>query len=428
MRRILIGLLSLIVIVAVVVLAALYETEPMRPHGAMAQTHASEQSFSQIERGRYLTIVGDCAACHTDAQGGRPFAGGRPIDTPFGRVLASNITPDRDTGIGAWSDDDFANALQRGFSRDGHMLYPAMPYAYYTRVTREDVLAIRAYLATVAPIRNAVVADQLPFPFNIRLGMRFWNLLYFGEGRYQPDIAQNREWNRGAYLVQGLDHCGACHTPKSLLGGDKTSISYQGNTIQGWYAPNLTGDHRRGLGSWSVEEVVEYLKTGHNKQASASGPMAEEVDRSTSRTQASDLTAIAIYLKSLAGQADTGPAADIAGPAMRAGQAIYSDSCSSCHGKNGAGVPGLFPTLKASPAVLARDATSLMRVVLDGAKSVTTPTAPTGAAMPSYAWQLDDAKIAAVLTYVRNAWGNAAPAVTEADVTGMRRQLRTNAD
>jgi mono/diheme cytochrome c family protein len=420
MRKLFVGLSILLLIGAAAIAGGLYVTQPTMPHGAMAQMHVSEQSFSQVERGRYLTTVGDCAACHTDTQGGAPFGGGRAIETPFGLVLAPNITPDRETGIGGWSNAEFANALQHGVSKDGHMLYPAMPYVYYTKAHRSDIDAIRAYLSTVTPVHNKVVANQLPFPFNIRLAMRAWNALYFRVGGFQQDTAQNAEWNRGAYLVQSLEHCGACHTPKSVLGSDKTDEAFQGYSIQGWFAPNITGDVRRGIGSWSVDDVVAYLRTGHNKQAAASGPMAEEVDQSSSRMQIDDLRAMAIYLKSIQGQVDSAEPLGDADQMMEAGRAIYDDTCAACHRKDGAGIAGLFPTLNGSPGVQSREATSLMRVVLDGAKSVATDKAPTGAAMPSYAWQLDDVQVAAVLTYIRNAWGNRAPAVTASAVSSMR--------
>ncbi|WP_158811867.1 cytochrome c [Beijerinckia sp. L45] len=425
MRKLFGGLSIVLLIGATTIAGALYATQPTMPHGAMAQMHVSEQSFSQVERGRYLTTVGDCAACHTDTQGGAPFGGGRAIETPFGLVLAPNITPDRETGIGGWSDAEFANALQHGVSKDGHMLYPAMPYVYYTKAHRSDINAIRAYLSTVTPVHNKVVANQLPFPFNIRLAMRAWNALYFRAGGFQQDTAQNADWNRGAYLVQSLEHCGACHTPKSVLGGDKTSEAFQGYAIQGWFAPNITGDMRRGIGTWSVDDIVVYLQTGHNKQAAASGPMAEEVDQSSSRMPVDDLRAMAVYLKSIPGQDDSVKPLDASDPMMQAGRAIYDDSCAACHKTNGAGIAGLFPTLRAAPAVQSREATSLMRVVLDGAKSAATDKAPTGAAMPSYAWQLDDAQVAAVLTYIRNAWGNQAPAVSASEVASMRANLMT---
>lgn len=406
----------------------LYETAPDLPRGPIATTHESEQDFDEIARGRYLVTVADCAACHTDPNGGEPFAGGRGIETPFGMVVAPNITPDRETGIGAWTDTDFADALRKGFGKDGHMLYPAMPYPYYTRLSHADVDAIHAYMRTVAPVKNEVVPDQLPFPLDIRLGMRAWNVLYFREGRYKPDPGRSAQWNRGAYLVLGAEHCGACHTPKTLLGGDKASAAFQGATIQGWFAPNITNDERRGLGKWSVEDVVRYLESGHVAHAAASGPMAEEVDHSSSRMPKDDLEAIAVYLKSLPGQDDDAKPVDAGDPAMQAGEAIYRDSCAACHRIDGSGIPTLFPALKGSSGVQSREPTSLVRVVLDGAKSVATDKAPTGPAMPSYGWQLQDAQVAAVLTYIRNAWGNQAPAVSASSVASSRLMLDRRAN
>ena len=427
MRKALLILAIVVLLGAGAIAAAIYATNPKRPSGPVAASHREQQSFGEIEYGRYMTVVADCAACHTDPHGGEPFAGGRAIETPFGMVVSSNITPDRETGIGAWTDEDFADALQKGFDKDGHMLYPAMPYVYYTKMSRRDVDAVKMYLDTLRPVHKQVVSDTLPFPLNIRLGMRAWNLLYFHEGRFTP--AQNRDaaYNRGAYLVEGPGHCGACHTPKTMLGGDKTAEAYQGGVIQGWTAPNITDDARRGLGSWSIEDIVQYLRTGHNRQAAASGPMAEEVDLSSSRMSDDDLRAIATYLKAQPGQGDGGQPAAPAKPALQAGGAIYGDSCASCHGRGGAGVAGLFPTLAGDPAVQQPDPTSLIRVVLDGAKSVSTHSAPTGAAMPSYGWRLDDGQVAAVLSYVRTTWGNQAPAVSASEVASMRQQLRQRA-
>lgn len=423
MRKLLGTLVVLAILAAVSVSVFLYVTAPQRPDGRIATSHQSEQSFAEVERGRYLTTLADCAACHTDKNGGKPFAGGRRIETPFGLVAAPNITPDRETGIGSWSDDDFADALQKGFGKDGHNLYPAMPYVYYTKLRRSDVDAIHDYLRTIEPVKKMVKADLLPFPLNIRLAMRFWNLLYFKEGRFQPDPHKDAQWNRGAYLVEGAEHCGACHTPRNLIGGSDTNKAFQGGVVQGWYAPNLTNDERRGLGRWSVDDVVRYLKTGHNAMAAASGPMAEEVDHSSSRMPDDELRAIAVYLKSRPGQSDDGVPVDAATPPMTAGKAIFDDSCAACHHRDGKGVPGLFPALAGSASVQSDKATSLLRVVLVGAKSVATAGAPTGPAMPSYNWQLDDAQVAAVVTYIRNSWGNKASAVVAGDVSTARKDL-----
>lgn len=370
------------------------------------------QDFSQIERGRYLTTVADCAACHTVPGQNKPFAGGRPIETPFGIVVAPNITPDAETGIGNWSNAQFDAAVRRGRRPDGKRLYPAMPFPYYARMSQDDVFAIRAYLNTIAPVRNAVTANRLPFPLNIRAGMRAWDALYFSKGEFQPDPTKSASWNRGAYLVQGPGHCGACHTPKTLLGGDKSGQALKGYAIQGWFAPDITNDNLRGVGRWSVADIVAYLKTGHNRFAAASGPMGEEVALSSSQMTDDDLKAMAVYLKDQSGRTETATPVATNDPYMVAGAAIYHDLCSACHKPDGGGIPHLFPTLAGSPFVSSREPTSLLRVVIQGARSVATAGEPTGPAMPGFGWQLTDAQVAAVTTYIRNSWGNAAPAVT----------------
>ena len=255
------------------------------------------------KKGHYLTTVADCFACHTVLNGGKPFAGGRPIETPFGIITSSNITPDDETGIGAWSDEQFDDAVRKGVRPDGSRLYPAMPFPAYTKMTREDVLAIRAYLATVEPVHQPVKANTLPFPFNIRLAMRAWDALYFSEGEFKPDNQQSPAWNRGAYLVQGPGHCTSCHTPKSFLGGDKTSDNLRGFNLQGWFAPDITGDGDQGLGRWSEADITSYLKSGHNRISAATGPMAEEIINSTSQYNDGDLHAIAVYSEIAAGTA-----------------------------------------------------------------------------------------------------------------------------
>lgn len=397
--------------------------------GSGAAREPDEQDFTQIERGRYLAILGDCAACHTVPGSGKAFAGGRPIETPFGTLLSPNITPDAETGIGAWSEAEFVNSLRKGTGRNGTAIYPAMPYVYMTKLTTQDALAIRAYLNTIEPVRNAVTSNQLPFPFNIRAGLRIWDALYFREGVFQPVADKSAEWNRGAYLVEGAGHCGLCHTPKTALGGDDSSRALQGYALQGWFAPNITNDARRGLGGWSIEQIVAYLKTGHNESAGAAGPMAEEVSLSSSGMTMEDLRAIAIFLKDQPGQSDGGGTPLVASDRfMTAGAAIYTDECAACHKMDGTGVPGLIPALKGSPSAQSIDPISLIRVVLRGAQTVATDEAPTGPAMPSFAWQLDDDQVAAVTTYARNAWGNAAPAVSPQDVKSARALLAGRSD
>jgi mono/diheme cytochrome c family protein len=388
-----------------------------------ARAATDGQSFDQIARGRDLAAVGDCAACHT-APGGKPYAGGRKLATPFGTLLAPNLTPDRATGIGAWSDDQFVDAVRNGMSPGGVHLYPAMPYPNYTKLTRADALAIRAYLATLEPVHNKVVANQLPFPYDIRFTMAVWDWLYFSPGSFQPDAGKSAAWNRGAYLVEGPGHCGVCHTAKNFLGADKTSRALEGGTLQGWFAPELTDNSRTGLGNWSATDIADYLKTGHNRFAAATGPMAEVITDSTSQLSQSDLAAIAAYLKGIASPQGTAPTpVAAADPEMQAGKSVYADNCSACHGPDGAGVAGLFPALKGSPSVQSARPTDLVRVLLEGAQSVATDGAPTGASMPAFGWKLSDDEVASVTTYIRNSWGNAAARVSADEVRQSRQQL-----
>jgi mono/diheme cytochrome c family protein len=385
------------------------------------------QAYDRIEKGHYLTTVADCFACHTVANASKPFAGGRPIETPFGIITSSNITSDNETGIGAWSDEQFDDAVRKGIRPDGSRLYPAMPFPAYTKMTRDDVLAIRAYLATVEPVHQPVKANTLPFPFNIRLAMRAWDALYFTKGEFLPDSQQSPAWNRGAYLVQGPGHCTSCHTPKSFLGGDRTSDNLRGFNLQGWFAPDITGDVGQGLGQWSEADIISYLKTGHNRITAATGPMAEEVVNSTSQYDDDDVHAIATYLKSLPGQQAAAPAR--AEPSvMNAGEAIYRDQCSACHGLDGQGVAMLFPSLAQSSLAHASDSTSAIRLVLRGGRSVATNAEPTAPGMPSFGWQFNDAQVAAVLTYIRNAWKTSAAPVSADAVRKARDQLSTRSD
>src|SRR5487761_362956 len=247
-----------------------------------AAADTDDQSSSAIARGRYLATVGDCAACHTKP-GGKPFAGGLAIETPFGDLISANITPDPKAGIGAWSDNDFVRAMQQGTAPHGVHLYPAMPYPAFTHVTRADLLALRAYLRTLDPVSDAVVTNRLPFPFDIRASMIGWNLLNFTSGEFKANPAKSDEWNRGAYLVEGLGPCGACHPPKNIMGGDKNDQFLAGAALQGWYAPPLNDDARIGLGAWSTDDIVAYLKTGWGGGQVASGPMALVVADSTSK-------------------------------------------------------------------------------------------------------------------------------------------------
>ncbi len=382
---------------------------------------ADPDNFAAVVKGRALAAAGDCVACHT-APGGVPFAGGLGLETPFGTIMTPNITPDDGTGLGHWSADDFAHAMHDGVQPGGGHLYPAFPYTYYTRLTRDDTDAIFAFLRTLPPTEHLVDRDTLPFPFDIRTSMLAWNALFFTPGTFVPDPNQSAEFNRGAYLVQGAGHCGACHTPLNMLGANKDSQFLQGNQIDNWTAPNITDDAHVGLGKWSVDDIVTYLHTGHNAMSIASGPMAEVVAYSTSHMPDADLHAIAVYLKQRgAAPGDAAPTPISADdPKMKVGEAVYVDTCSACHTRSGAGVPNIFPRLANNPVVQQDDASSLIRVVLTGARGAATDAAPTGPAMPSLGYRLDDAQVAAVVTYIRNSWGNAAKPVEAADVRSLR--------
>jgi mono/diheme cytochrome c family protein len=394
--------------------------------GAEAGFGAGSQDFAAVERGRYLANAADCGSCHTVPGSSHPFSGGRPIETPFGTLVAPNITPDRETGIGDWTDDEFDAAVRQGRRRDGARLYPAMPFSYYTRMSRQDVVDIRAYLSTIEPAHNAVRADRLPFPLNIRSTMTVWDELYFKSGEFHPDSSKSAQWNRGAYLVQGPGHCGSCHTPKGWLGADKQSKALRGYTLQGWVAPDITSG-LGALGSWSTDDIASYLKTGHNRNAAAAGLMAEVVDLSTSKMTDDDIKAIAVYLKDVSGpepKAADNPDKNV----LAAGKAIYQDLCSSCHAADGKGIPNMFPNLSEAATVSAKDPTTVLRVILQGAQSVATDREPTGPAMPAFGWQLGNAQIAAVATYIRTNFGKKAPAVSEGEVRKARSNLaaRTN--
>jgi mono/diheme cytochrome c family protein len=407
---------------------------------------AMDTSYAQIQRGRYLTAAGDCESCHT-APGGTPFAGGRGIPTPFGIIYSPNLTPDRETGIGAWTSDQFYRAMHEGISEHGDNLYPAFPYPNFTRATRQDVDDIRAYLMTLDPVRNRRPPNRLPWPLSMRWVMTVWNGLFFKPGTFAPVAGKSAAWNRGAYLVEGLGHCGACHTPKNILGADRNNASLRGGEVQDWFASDLASDLGGGLGQWSKDDLVEYLATGRNRHSSATGPMGEVVQYSTSKMTRDDLAAIATYLKdpphqpqavqgssvwaSIVGFFEGGRARDQGNgggskpddKVMAAGEAIYVDQCSACHKADGTGVPGMFPPLKGDANVLARSPTTVVHAILFGARAQPTDARPTPVTMPAYGWKLSNAEVAAVASYVRNAWGNRAAAVSPGAAGGVRTNL-----
>ncbi|QKZ04231.1 c-type cytochrome [Pseudomonas eucalypticola] len=378
-----------------------------------------------VTRGRYVAIAGDCAACHTDPHGGKPFAGGYALQTPFGKLLASNITSDKATGIGSWTEAEFTRAVREGKGKHGENLYPAMPYNAYVKVNDQDMHDLWAYMQTVPAVDNKVVSNQLPFPFNIRLMMMGWNLLFFDKTPFVPVADASAQINRGAYLVQGLGHCAACHTAKNFLGGDKGGAFLQGGELEGWHAPEITGNRHVGIGVWTPAQVVQYLKTGSNDIAVASGPMAEAVTNSTQHMSDEDLLAIAAYLQSLPGSERSKPQPLAATePVMQRGANVYSANCAACHNSDGKGINQLAAGLGNNPGIQAENAQSLMTTVLEGGRSAVTLDNPTSGAMPSFAWKLSDEQVAAALTYIRNSWGNAAPAVTAAQVADTRKDLK----
>jgi mono/diheme cytochrome c family protein len=387
---------------------------------ASGSAMADPDNYVIALRGRELTTAGDCVACHT-APGGTPFAGGLALATPFGVIMTPNITPDDATGIGRWSKAEFSRAIHEGRGRNGTYLYPAFPYPYFNKVSREDTDAIYDYLRTLAPVGNVVNRKTLPFPFNIRTLMAGWNALFFRPGPFAPDPKASAEFNRGAYLVEGLGHCGACHTPLNAFGANKPAQFLQGNRIDDWTAPNITNNSQTGLGKWSVEEVVQYLKTGQTRSTIASGPMREVVEDSTSKMSDGDLKAMAVYLKERGAAGAPVPAVIAASdPRMQVGAAIFTDTCSACHTIAGAGIEHMFPRLAGDAIVKQADPTTLIRIVLTGVRGAGTDAFPTSPAMPSFGYRLDDRQVAAVVTYIRNSWGNAAPAVDAETVRSLR--------
>lgn len=387
----------------------------------LTQPIADGPNADLVRRGRYLAIAGDCMSCHTRA-GGRPFGGGLGLQTQFGTIYSSNITSDRAKGIGAWTPAQFYRALHEGRSNDGDRLYPAMPYPNFTVMSRADSDAILAFLKTVPAESYSPPANRLPFPIDIRLAMIGWNAINFSPHPFKGNPQQSAEWNRGAYLVQGPSHCTACHTPKTVLGADKHDRKLQGAVVEDWFAPDLTGNARTGLGKWSAADIVQYLRTGRNQHAGAAGQMAAVVTYSTSLLSDADLKAIATYIKSLPARPDTASAGPDAA-AMRSGGAIFFDTCTACHLVGGKGQPGMFPPLQGSAVAQQDDPTGVIHLILGGGRTAPTVARPSYQTMPSFAWKLTDQQVADVATYVRNSWGNRAPPVTAKQVSKIRSTL-----
>jgi mono/diheme cytochrome c family protein len=374
------------------------------------------------EDGDYLAILGDCAGCHTE-EGGRPFAGGRALTSPLGTFYTPNLTPDLATGIGDWTAEDFWQSLHDGRSRKRGRLYPAMPYPHFRMYTRAESDAMFAYLGALPAVSNVPPQNDVRFPLNARSLLSIWNALYRDQGEYVPDPAKSARWNRGAYLVKGPGHCGDCHTPKNFLYANRDDLSLSGNLVENWWAADLTADDREGLGSWSAADIVEYLKTGRNQYLLAAGSMATVIEASTSQMHDDDLAAIAAYLKELAPITEPLAASEPAPATMKVGRAQFRKHCQDCHNYDGTGVPRRYPTLAGVPTVQARDATTVIRIILEGAKPPAISARPDDKPMPGFADKMTDAEIADVATYLRNAWGNRAPAASAQQVRDLRREL-----
>ncbi|MDR5763062.1 cytochrome c [Caballeronia sp. LZ035] len=393
-----------------------------------------------VARGEYLAKAGDCAACH-DAGDHTPLGGGMPINSPFGPIYGSNITPDPVFGIGAYTLKQFSDAIRYGKRRDGKRLYPAMPYPSLANMTDDDVTALYAYLMHgVKPASKRAPETHLPFPFNQRWGMVFWSLAFGNREQFEPDPKRSAEWNRGAYLVQGLGHCGACHTPRgpayNELGYSEKSPRYlTGGVNDNWFAPNLTGDPGSGLGRWSQQDISNFLRTGHGAGAIAFGAMAPVVEDSTQYMTQADLRSIATYLKSLPAEKPYGSYNNNAharvqtarsldtGEVERQGAGIFLSFCARCHEVDGRGQPGKIAALAANPMVMSEDPTSVMRIVIEGSRSPMTESGPAPKKMSGFDTQLTSTQIAQVVSFIRGAWGNHASPVSDRQVERLRSKI-----
>lgn len=375
-----------------------------------------------VERGAYLARAGNCAACHTE-RGGAAYAGGKGIATPFGTVFTSNLTPDPATGIGSWSAADFWRAMHHGRSKDGRLLYPAFPYPDYTLVTREDSDALYAYLRSVPAVRQPNRPHDLRFPYNTQASLAVWRALFFSPDEFRPEAAKTAEWNRGAYLVRGLAHCQACHAPRNALGATNTDLELSGGLIpmQNWYAPSLASSAEAGVHDWTPQEIVQLLKTGQSARGTAMGPMSEVVFGSTQHLDEEDLQAMSTFLRELPRHDPHRAQGQQANSAvLELGQRIYRNQCAQCHGERGEGGGTAYPALAGHRSVTMNSSANLVRVIISGGFPPTTRGNPRPFGMPPFGQSLSDVEIAAVASYVRSAWGNAAPAVQPLDVQKVR--------
>ena len=419
-KTILLSVLAVALLVPLLIVGMEMASEP----GSDQRSLAVADPAAQLRRGEYLALAGNCMGCHT-ALGGKVNAGGRVIATPFGSIYTSNITADNETGIGSWTADDFWRALHNGKSKDGSFLYPAFPYPSYTKVTRADSDALYAWLRTVPAVRQQNREHDLRFPYNNRLLLAFWRRMYFTPGEFQPQENRGAEWNRGAYLVQGLGHCAACHTARDALGGTLADNDLAGGMIpmQDWYASSLTSE--TGTGDWSTEEIADLLHTGVAERGAVFGPMAEVVARSLQHLTPGDARAMAVYIKSLPRTAAAVPQAARFVPAnaeaiLRHGAALYEKNCAECHGADGKGVPRVYPPLAGNRSLADQSAINPIRMVLNGGFPPSTGGNPRPYGMPPFGVAMSDAEVAAVVSFIRASWGNKGTLVSADEVSNSR--------
>jgi mono/diheme cytochrome c family protein len=396
------------------------------PPAVTAVTPAGDGASDLVKRGEYLTRAADCQPCHT-IPGGKPFAGGRAFKIPGGTLYTPNITPDPETGIGKWTDDEFVRALREGLNEHGNYMYPAFPYTSYTKMTRDDALAIKAYLFSLAPVNQKKPANDVSWPFSMRSAIGLWNALFFDKGDFKPDASKPEEWNRGKYLVEALGHCGECHTPRNVFMATKDSKPLAGGTAEGWTAYNITSDEVSGLGGWKDEEIVAYLKTGiaHGK-AWANGPMGEAVDDSLKYLNDADLKAIVTYLRTVpAVRGDEskpryGWSADgrLDEASDSEGARLYTFYCSGCHGADGKTHNEYYPAMVGQGTVGANPPSNLIMIILHGARRADHPYA----FMPSYRDAFNDEQVAALVNYVTKRFGDPKASVKAGDVADARKQ------
>ncbi|HRN81117.1 MAG TPA: cytochrome c [Nitrosomonas europaea] len=394
---------------------------------SIAATQPSANSDAeQVLRGEYLTRAGNCMGCHT-TRGGKPYAGGRELVTPFGKFVTPNITPDNETGIGHWSEEDFWQALHYGKGRDGSYLYPVFPYTEYTKVTRQDADAIFAYLRSLTPVAQTNPPHKITSPYDNQFLLFLWRTWYFKEGVYEPDDSKSEEWNRGNYLVQGLGHCNACHTPRNVWGASQDD-KLAGGEIMGtyWYAPSLISHREAGMGEWPVDEIAKLLSTGVTGHAVTSGPMATIVRQSLQYLSKDDMRAVAVYLQSLGEKRGEEaprkipPMPERVSRYLALGEPVYIKHCQECHGKSGEGVPGVYPPLAGNRSVTMTSPLNTIRSVLYGGFSPATAGNPRPYGMPPFQHIIRDHEIAWVVSYIRNAWGNFGSLVSPEDVDSSR--------